>query len=124
MSHATPAFSLPQRRKGRSNHKSGRLKTLLIATAAQQGFSTPFEGLTRVKLALVTETYPPEVNGVAMTLNRLVAGLAARGHEVEVVRPRQRAEARGQKPEARGQKPEARGQKSEIRCQASGLETK
>jgi glycosyltransferase involved in cell wall biosynthesis len=45
-----------------------------------------------VKLALVTETYPPEVNGVAMTLNRLVAGLAARGHEVEVVRPRQDGE--------------------------------
>ncbi|MCU0792270.1 MAG: glycosyltransferase family 1 protein [Opitutaceae bacterium] len=45
-----------------------------------------------MKLALVTETYPPEVNGVAMTLSRLVAGLRARGHEVEVVRPRQRGE--------------------------------
>ncbi len=51
-------------------------------------------GLTRVKLALVTETYPPEVNGVAMTLSRLVAGLAARGHEVEVVRPRQDGEGK------------------------------
>ena len=49
-------------------------------------------GLPRVKLALVTETYPPEVNGVAMTLGRLVGGLAARGHEVEVVRPRQDGE--------------------------------
>jgi glycosyltransferase involved in cell wall biosynthesis len=48
--------------------------------------------LLRVKLALVTETYPPEVNGVAMTLSRLVAGLAARGHEIEVVRPRQDGE--------------------------------
>jgi glycosyltransferase involved in cell wall biosynthesis len=44
-----------------------------------------------VKLALVSETYPPEVNGVAMTLQRLVRGLAARGHEVEVIRPRQPA---------------------------------
>ncbi len=41
-----------------------------------------------MKLALVTETYPPEVNGVAMTLQRLVRGLAARGHEVTVIRPR------------------------------------
>ncbi|HXA14668.1 MAG TPA: glycosyltransferase family 1 protein [Opitutaceae bacterium] len=47
-----------------------------------------------MKLALVTETYPPEVNGVAMTLNRLVAGLAVRGHEVEVVRPRQDGEGK------------------------------
>ncbi len=42
-----------------------------------------------MKLSLVTETYPPEVNGVAMTLQRLVRGLAGRGHSVEVVRPRQ-----------------------------------
>jgi len=42
-----------------------------------------------MKLALVTETYPPEVNGVAMTLSRLVEGMAARGHDVEVIRPRQ-----------------------------------
>jgi glycosyltransferase involved in cell wall biosynthesis len=42
-----------------------------------------------MKIALVTETFPPEVNGVAMTLGRLVAGLRARGHRVEIVRPRQ-----------------------------------
>ncbi len=41
-----------------------------------------------MKLALVTETFPPEVNGVAMTLQRLVRGLAARGHDVTVIRPR------------------------------------
>jgi glycosyltransferase involved in cell wall biosynthesis len=46
-----------------------------------------------MRIALVTETYPPEVNGVAMTLSRLVGGLRARGHEVQVVRPRQRVEA-------------------------------
>lgn len=45
-----------------------------------------------MRIALVTETYPPEVNGVAMTLSRLVGGLRARGHEVQVVRPRQPAE--------------------------------
>lgn len=48
-----------------------------------------------VKLALVTETYPPEVNGVAMTLSRLTGGLVARGHTIEVVRPRQKDEVEG-----------------------------
>jgi glycosyltransferase involved in cell wall biosynthesis len=48
-----------------------------------------------VNVTLVTETYPPEVNGVAMTLQRLTNGLAARGHRVEVVRPRQHGETEG-----------------------------
>lgn len=48
-----------------------------------------------MKIALVTETYPPEVNGVAMTLSRLVGGLRARGHVVQVVRPRQPGERAG-----------------------------
>jgi len=42
-----------------------------------------------LKLTLVTETFPPEINGVAMTLRHLVEGLAGRGHEVSVCRPRQ-----------------------------------
>lgn len=42
-----------------------------------------------LRVAMVTETYPPEINGVAMTLSRLVAGLQARGHEVQLIRPRQ-----------------------------------
>jgi glycosyltransferase involved in cell wall biosynthesis len=49
-----------------------------------------------MKIALVTETYPPEVNGVAMTLSRLVGGLRARGHEVGIVRPRQIVERAGE----------------------------
>lgn len=40
-------------------------------------------------VAFVTETYPPEVNGVAMTVGRLVAGLRERGHRVSVIRPAQ-----------------------------------
>ncbi len=44
-------------------------------------------------LALVTETYAPEINGVAMTLGRLVDGLAQRGHRVTIIRPRQRHES-------------------------------
>jgi glycosyltransferase involved in cell wall biosynthesis len=42
-----------------------------------------------LKLALVTETFPPEINGVAMTLQRLVEGLGRRGNDVTVLRPRQ-----------------------------------
>ena len=45
-----------------------------------------------LEIAFVTETYPPEVNGVAMTVGRLVGGLRERGHRVEVLRPRQGAD--------------------------------
>lgn len=38
---------------------------------------------------LVTETWLPEVNGVAMTLGRLSAGLQQLGHRVNLFRPRQ-----------------------------------
>ena len=44
----------------------------------------------RLRIALVTETWPPEVNGVAMTLKRMVDGLIQRGHSVQLIRPRQR----------------------------------
>jgi len=40
-------------------------------------------------LAIVTETYPPEVNGVAMSCGRMVEGLRKRGHTVDLIRPRQ-----------------------------------
>lgn len=46
-------------------------------------------------IAFVTETYPPEVNGVAMTVGRLVSGLQGLGHTVEIFRPRQHADDRG-----------------------------
>ncbi len=45
-----------------------------------------------MSIALVTETWAPEINGVAMTLARLVAGMAGRGHRVQVIRPRQATE--------------------------------
>jgi glycosyltransferase involved in cell wall biosynthesis len=47
-------------------------------------------------ICVITETYPPEVNGVAFTLAHLINGLSARGHAVSVVRPRQRASDRPQ----------------------------
>ena len=47
--------------------------------------------------ALVTETWPPEVNGVALTVRSLQRGLQRRGHRVSVVRPSQeRGQAAGQ----------------------------
>lgn len=46
----------------------------------------------QLRIAIVTETYPPEVNGVAMTTGRIVEGLLGQGHEVQLVRPRQHAE--------------------------------
>lgn len=45
-----------------------------------------------LRVALVSETFPPEVNGVAMTLGNLVKGLLQRGHAVQLVRPRQARE--------------------------------
>lgn len=44
---------------------------------------------TSLRIALVTETFAPEVNGVAMTLGRLVDGLLTRGHQLQLVRPHQ-----------------------------------
>ena len=46
-----------------------------------------------MNLVLVTETYSPEINGVAMTLSHLVDGLAQRGHRITIIRPRQRQES-------------------------------
>ncbi|WP_420009041.1 glycosyltransferase family 4 protein [Xanthomonas sacchari] len=46
-----------------------------------------------MRYAIVTETYPPEVNGVALTVQGLELGLRARGHTVDVVRPRQVGDA-------------------------------
>ena len=46
-----------------------------------------------MRYAIVTETYPPEVNGVALTVHSLEAGLRARGHDVSVVRPTQAVDA-------------------------------
>ncbi len=41
-----------------------------------------------LRIALVTETYPPDINGVAHTVSKIVEGLRARGHELMLVRPR------------------------------------
>lgn len=42
-----------------------------------------------MRIGIVSETYPPEINGVALTVHSLAAGLAARGHDIDLIRPRQ-----------------------------------
>jgi len=46
-----------------------------------------------LRVAVVTETYPPEINGVARTVGLMVEALLGRGHEVRLVRPRQGRES-------------------------------
>lgn len=50
--------------------------------------------MRKMRVAMVTETYPPEINGVAMTMGRIVGGLQSRGHTVQLIRPRQHADDR------------------------------
>ena len=37
-------------------------------------------------ISIVTETYPPEINGVALTLEHLLSGLRMKGYGVSVAR--------------------------------------
>jgi UDP-2,3-diacylglucosamine pyrophosphatase LpxH/glycosyltransferase involved in cell wall biosynthesis len=41
--------------------------------------------LTTMRIDIVTDTFAPDVNGVAMTLGRLTEGLRKRGHRVHVI---------------------------------------
>jgi glycosyltransferase involved in cell wall biosynthesis len=45
--------------------------------------------------ALVTETYPPQINGVSNTLGKLCQGLLGRNHRVQLIRPAQPGEKPG-----------------------------
>jgi glycosyltransferase involved in cell wall biosynthesis len=49
-----------------------------------------------MRIAYVTETYPPELNGVALTVERTVCWLRERGHRVSLIRPRQAHERRAE----------------------------
>ena len=42
-----------------------------------------------LRIAVVSETYPPEVNGVAVTLSKVVDGLRSANHAVQLIRLRQ-----------------------------------
>jgi glycosyltransferase involved in cell wall biosynthesis len=43
---------------------------------------------TPLHISVVTETYPPDINGVAHTLSKIVQALTSNGHTVCLVRPR------------------------------------
>jgi glycosyltransferase involved in cell wall biosynthesis len=47
-----------------------------------------------LRVAVVTETWPPEVNGVARTAARFIEALRNRGHDIQLVRPRQGSDDR------------------------------
>lgn len=58
----------------------------------ETGAMTP----TNLHVAVISETFAPDINGVATTLRHLCDGLRQRGHRLEIVRPRQ-ADERGQR---------------------------
>src|SRR5690606_27542731 len=74
--------SRPPRRRSCGSHRTAIRVTSRTRTLAQTGEP-------RMHYAIVSETYPPEVNGVALTVQALEQGLRARGHDVDVIRPRQ-----------------------------------
>jgi glycosyltransferase involved in cell wall biosynthesis len=51
-----------------------------------------------MRLCFVTETYPPEVNGVARTVASVVEGLRARNHDLQLIRPQQAQDAAQEQP--------------------------
>src|SRR5476649_2437760 len=83
-----------------NSRQSGRRQFCLIVTwPAHVRHKAPLSSAPKsrtaakhhaVKIALVTETFPPEINGVAMTFGVIARELGRRGHAVTVYRPRRR----------------------------------
>ncbi|OTG68606.1 glycosyl transferase [Acinetobacter sp. ANC 4470] len=48
----------------------------------------------RLKIAIVTETWSPEINGVALSLLQLCKGLQKQGHKILLIRPEQEQSCR------------------------------
>jgi glycosyltransferase involved in cell wall biosynthesis len=51
-----------------------------------------------LRICLLTETFPPEVNGVSFTLAHLARGLCEQGSQVEVLRPARDSIRKGDEP--------------------------
>jgi glycosyltransferase involved in cell wall biosynthesis len=49
----------------------------------------------RLKIDVVTETFLPEVNGVTKSLDRMIRGIEAKGHDVSIFRPMQPEDGAG-----------------------------
>ena len=85
--------------------RTRRLSSIRNAAAisvsdAARGSAAGNTAVERMRIAIVTETWPPEINGVALTVQSLAQGLAALGHSIEVVRPRQDDEPGGERSRA------------------------
>lgn len=52
----------------------------------------------RLRIAIVTETWPPEINGVALSLLQLCKGLQKQGHKILLIRPEQKKSCEEFKP--------------------------
>ena len=61
-----------------------------LVTDGQSTEPRTFSGNLKMKISLITETFPPEVNGVARTLFNLVSGLKEFGHDIQIIRPKQK----------------------------------
>jgi glycosyltransferase involved in cell wall biosynthesis len=74
-------------------HRAGSI--LVMNARVPLAFSDDPLASTRkpLRIALVTETYPPEVNGVSLTVARIAEGLRRRGHDLQLIRPCQAADA-------------------------------
>lgn len=66
----------------------------MVPVPASGGMALGGPVVRPLKVAIVTETYPPEINGVATTVSRIVSGLRELGHAVQLVRPRQASDGR------------------------------
>lgn len=53
-----------------------------------------------LNIAIVSETWPPEINGVAMSVLQLAKGLQQLGHRILLVRPEQKASSPAFEPDA------------------------
>jgi len=72
-----------------------RQATVIRAASSVAKLPAASDRTVTMRYAIVTDTYPPDINGVALTLQSYVRGLRARGHEVEVVRPARAGEPPG-----------------------------
>lgn len=70
------------------------MQEIQAADAADPQTRSPTQG-PALRIAMVTETYPPEVNGVATSVARIVTGMRNNGHAVQLIRPRQNRETTG-----------------------------
>lgn len=68
---------------------SGDMDSIAVAPIEVQSLPAARRSL---RIAVVTETYPPEVNGVALTLARLIEGVREANHDVQLIRIRRSAD--------------------------------